>query len=105
MAVVLGWLAVSVGGLTVAGLVVYYWPSRPDGPSVWDIRAELPHRAPATAFTLAQAHRAAQAHRDCDAQDCARKRAALRTLIAAGKLRPTSELHDLLYDRFGDEIF
>jgi hypothetical protein len=103
MAVVLGWLVVSVGGVTVVLLTVYCWPSRPDGPSVWDIQADLPHRVPTAPLTLSEARRAVQEHRECDAEDCARKRAALRAQIAAGKLTPTPQLHELLYVRFGDE--
>ncbi|MBF6301343.1 hypothetical protein IU459_27940 [Nocardia amamiensis] len=101
---VLGWLAISSAVLVAALLTAYYWPHKPDGPSVWDIRAELPHRAPPAPLTLDQAHRVAQDHRECLAEDCPRKRAALRTLITAGKLAPTPRLHELLFTRFGDEV-
>lgn len=101
---VLGCLAISSAVLVAALLTAYYWPHKPDGPSVWDIQAELPHRAPLTPLTLDQAHRVAQDHRERLAEDCPRKRAALRILITAGKLEPTRRLHELLYIQFGDEI-
>lgn len=42
-----------------------------------------PHEKPDTPFTTAEAHAAWQTHKDCGLE-CARKQAALGTLVAAG---------------------
>lgn len=42
------------------------------------------------AMSVWQAHRIMQAHRNCHLDECPRKRAAYRTLVDAGRLRPDS---------------
>ncbi len=49
-----------------------------------------PHEAPDHPLSVHEAHRAMQRHRNCLIDECPRKRAAWRTLIEAGKVRPDS---------------
>lgn len=58
------------------------------GTCVGDSRAADGHRAPTAPFTVPEAHRAMQLHRGCRADACARKGAAFRTLVAAGRIVP-----------------
>lgn len=94
-------LAVVGGGAFAAVGVACVWPiARPRRPD----RPRNPARArcslrpvtrpeawtcsrPRQVFTLADAHRAMQLHRD---HDCPRKRAAFAALIAAGRITPDS---------------
>lgn len=48
------------------------------------------HTAPSRPFTVQQAHRAMQQHRNCRRDDCPRKRAAYQTLVDARHIRPDS---------------
>ncbi|MBU3063136.1 hypothetical protein KO481_16570 [Nocardia sp. NEAU-G5] len=45
------------------------------------------HTAPARPLSVEQAHTITQQHRYCDAEECPRKRAAIRVLIEAGRMR------------------
>ncbi len=47
-----------------------------------------PHEAPDRAFTPEAAHYAMQRHAGCPIDTCARKRAAHRTLVEAGRVVP-----------------
>ncbi len=51
-----------------------YWP------------AGWPHERPEHRLSTAEAHQAVQRHRDCDAAECPRKRAALRVLVESGRV-------------------
>ncbi|WP_067678556.1 hypothetical protein [Nocardia miyunensis] len=80
------------------------WPSsrptrRPSGPTTRPSRcplrpiqwpAEWTCAAPLSPFTIPQAHRIMQLHRD---HDCPRKHAAFATLVAAGRITPDSARH------------
>ncbi|MBC7303273.1 MAG: hypothetical protein H5T78_20285 [Nocardia sp.] len=74
-----------------------------EGPSVWELQAEMRHRAPDRPLSVAEARKVDREHRRCDAASCPIKRAALRTKFRAGLMVPTAELHRLLFDRFGAE--
>ncbi|MEC3955431.1 hypothetical protein VMT65_20500 [Nocardia sp. CDC153] len=52
-------------------------------PSSWS------HLAPDHPLGLAEAHRTMQQHRRCPVAECARKAAAFRALIDAGRIKPT----------------
>ncbi|RDI41754.1 hypothetical protein DFR68_1302 [Nocardia mexicana] len=52
--------------------------------------AAYTHTAPGRPFTVPQAHRAMQQHRDCRREDCPRKRAAYQALVEARHIRPDS---------------
>ncbi|MBF6174024.1 hypothetical protein [Nocardia blacklockiae] len=56
--------------------------------SVWPIG--WPHEAPEEPMSVSDAHLAMQRHRSCHREECPRKRAAYRTLVAAGRLKPDS---------------
>ncbi|MBF6588458.1 hypothetical protein IU414_27320 [Nocardia farcinica] len=73
------------------------------GPSVWEVHATRWHRAPARPLSPDEAHAITQDHRRCNAADCPIKRAALRVQIRTGAMRPTAELHALLFERFATE--
>ena len=47
-----------------------------------------PHEAPDRPLSVDEAHTTMQRHRGCRAQDCPRKDAARRALIAAGRMKP-----------------
>lgn len=99
--------AASLGALLVFvawAAAARYWPRKLAGPTVWAIEAELPHRAPATPFTADKALAAANEHRRCRPEDCARKRAALRVLITGNRIEMTEHLYEVLYMRFVSEI-
>lgn len=49
-----------------------------------------PHAAPTCRLTVNQARYCMQQHRSCRADECGRKRAAWRVLVAAGRVRPDS---------------
>ncbi|MEC3913698.1 hypothetical protein [Nocardia sp. CDC160] len=59
--------------------------SAPTGtdPSSWS------HLAPDHPLGLQEAHRTMQQHRRCPVAECARKAAAFRALIDAGRIKPT----------------
>ncbi|BDU02790.1 hypothetical protein [Nocardia sputorum] len=94
-------LAVVGGGAFVVVGVACVWPiARPrrPGPARGPARARCSLRPvvwpeawtcnrPGQSFTLSDAHRAMQLHRD---HDCPRKRAAFAALIAAGRITPDS---------------
>jgi hypothetical protein len=46
------------------------------------------HEAPDIPLTVPQAHLITQQHRDCQLEDCPRKRAAWQTLIETGRVKP-----------------
>ncbi|MEV0359544.1 hypothetical protein AB0H71_26165 [Nocardia sp. NPDC050697] len=48
------------------------------------------HSAPDGAFSVGEAHREMQVHRDCRLDECARKATAFQTLIDAGRVTPDS---------------
>lgn len=48
----------------------------------------FPHDAPDEPFTVFQAHKAMQLHRNCQKEECPRKSAAFRTLVEAGTIKP-----------------
>ncbi len=50
--------------------------------------AALPHTEPDHPLAVPEAHRTMQQHLDCTVTDCARKAAAFRVLVAAGRLKP-----------------
>ncbi len=91
--------------LMVAVIVVALWRrgSVSEGPSVWELQAEMRHRAPDRQLSVEEARTITRDHRRCDAASCPLKRAALRTTFQAGLMVPTAELHALLFDRFGSE--
>jgi hypothetical protein len=62
-------------------------------PQAWT--CDLPTRP----LTLADAHRALQLHRE---HDCARKRAAFATLVAAGRITPDSSRQQNLWRKFSE---
>ncbi|WP_280390480.1 hypothetical protein [Nocardia brasiliensis] len=47
---------------------------------------ESAHQVPPVPFTVDQAHAVMRSHVACRAKRCARKQAALKTLVAAGRL-------------------
>ncbi|GAB4582761.1 hypothetical protein [Nocardia sp. IFM 10818] len=47
------------------------------------------HLAPEEPFGVSEAHRTMQQHRRCPVTECARKAAAFRALIDAGRIKPT----------------
>ncbi|MGW5569817.1 hypothetical protein ACWEVD_01335 [Nocardia thailandica] len=91
--------------LVVAVVVVALWwrGSVREGPSVWELQAEMRHRAPDRQLSVEEARTITRDHRRCDAASCPLKRAALRTTFRAGLMVPTAELYALLFDRFGAE--
>ncbi|RJO77672.1 hypothetical protein D5S18_08035 [Nocardia panacis] len=58
---------------------------------------DVDHPAPVGGFTIAEAHRATQQHRECSPRECECVREAWRTLVLAGRCAPTGELHRMLY--------
>jgi hypothetical protein len=115
-----GWqiaIVIAVAGVlacaAVAG-VSYLRPARPAGPSVADIKQRVdaenrglrpemwpvgwPHEAPEAPFTVAGAHAVMQQHRRCGLDRCARKRAALRVLVQAGRVVPDPRADKYLRD-------
>ncbi|MBF6370362.1 hypothetical protein IU469_32365 [Nocardia puris] len=100
--------ALVVGAVLTVGIAVLvamnmWWSRDAHGISVSDIHADLAHRAPARPLSADRAHELTQKHKSCSAEDCACKRAALRAQIRAGRMTPTNALHELLFNRFGDE--
>ncbi|MGW5440390.1 hypothetical protein [Nocardia asteroides] len=95
--------AALAAGIAVLVALNLLWSCDVQGISVSDIRADLAHRAPTRPLSADRAHELTQKHKPCSAEDCACKRAALRTQIRAGRMTPTHALHELLFNRFGDE--
>lgn len=58
---------------------------QPNG-TVWP--AGWPHEAPEHQLTITEAHQITQRHRECRADQCPRKAAALQTLIDSGRMTP-----------------
>ncbi|MET8428704.1 hypothetical protein [Nocardia sp. NPDC004860] len=85
-------------GLALA-LACIFRARRPAGPSVWEIQAELPHRAREIRPSVADAIDDAHEHRRCRPENCTRRCAALRVLYEAGRADLTDELYALLYER------
>lgn len=48
------------------------------------------HSAPTSSLSIAAAHREMQLHAECRVQYCARKAAAFRVLVRAGRIKPDS---------------
>ncbi|MFD0366299.1 hypothetical protein ACFQZZ_33105 [Nocardia sp. GCM10030253] len=56
--------------------------------SIWP--TSWTHNAPGQPFTVADAHREMQVHRNCRLDGCARKAAAFSVLVEAGRVTPDS---------------
>ncbi|MEV6138198.1 hypothetical protein AB0L63_19465 [Nocardia sp. NPDC051990] len=69
------------------------WDEASAGAVIWPFN--LSHREPDEPFTVEQAHRAMQWHRQCRADSCPCKRTAFQALVAAGRVVP-----DLRADRY-----
>lgn len=67
------------------------------GPSVWEIQADLPHRAPPAPFTLTEAVDASHVHRHCLPQDCPRRCAALRVLHEHDRITLSEAQYRVVY--------
>lgn len=93
------WFSVAAAVGVALALACVMRARKPDGPSVWDIQAELPHRAREARPTIAEAMADAHEHRRCRPEDCARRRAALRVLYEAGRADLPDELYRLVYKR------
>lgn len=93
------WLSVVAAVGVALALACVMRARKPDGPSVWDIQAELPHRAREVRPSVAEAVDDAHEHRRCRPEDCARRLAALRVLYEAGRADLTEEHYQLLYKR------
>ncbi|MGW4370790.1 hypothetical protein ACWEKT_34640 [Nocardia takedensis] len=70
-------------------------PDSASGPASDESAADIwppswTHEAPAEPFTADEAHHEMQVHRTCRLDGCARKAAAFRTLIEAGRVTPDS---------------
>ncbi|MET8655403.1 hypothetical protein [Nocardia aurea] len=65
-------------------LVMIGWPSADSAAPV----VGWAHAVPVRRFTVTEAHRAMQLHRECSAIDCPRKEAARAVLVAAGRVVP-----------------
>ncbi|WP_327141313.1 hypothetical protein [Nocardia sp. NBC_01327] len=90
-------LAAFVG---VAVALAYVLRARtPNGPSVWDIQAELPHRACEMPPTVEEAERDAHKHKRCRPEGCPRRCAALRVLYEAHRVDLPDPLYQLLYEQ------
>ncbi|MBF6332873.1 hypothetical protein [Nocardia transvalensis] len=82
----------------LAGVIMSMRPQRiPHGRTVAEIRERVlaesvkpavPHSAPDHPLAVPEAHRTMQQHLDCTVAHCARKAAAYRVLVAAGRLKP-----------------
>lgn len=93
------WFSLVAAAGVVSVLACVLRTGRTGGPSVWDIQAELPHRAREQQPTIDDAAKDAHEHRRCGAQDCARRRAALRVLYEAGRVDLPGVLYQLVYER------
>ncbi|WP_306355821.1 MULTISPECIES: hypothetical protein [unclassified Nocardia] len=96
----LAWVSLLTAAAVGAALLyVLRRAPRPDGPSVWDIQAEIPHRARAATPNLDEAVRDANTHRRCRLEDCPRRRAALRVLYEADRVNLSASQYRLIYER------
>jgi hypothetical protein len=82
-------------GLLIAGLLAFTAyelrrepPPTPIDPMDARYGRLFPHDAPASTFSLAQAHQAMLTHRTCDRRECPRKNAAWTVLVDAGYFTP-----------------
>lgn len=102
------------------GAASHWWSVPLSGPSVADISTRIeadkrarqrdrvdrppmcppgsPHAAPDQPFDVDRAHTVMQQHLRCDLDWCARKRAALRVLVEAGRVVPAPAADRYLHD-------
>ncbi|GAB2454425.1 hypothetical protein [Nocardia tengchongensis] len=92
-------VAAAIAAVVAAAMVWGLRDDEPTGPSVWDVQAELPHRAHRAQPSITQAMKDVHEHRHCQPRDCGRRRAALRVLYEDRRINLPEALYAQVYEQ------